>query len=383
MLTYHTGEAVDPLRLRVKRAVALHRAEDAVGYEAAREGLLARDAEATVTIGGREVTVAAFAGGSWARRRRGQTRADATVARVDGARPWASAGVEGDVEQEPRWRCEFLTARGQVKLMEAVQSSWSVQGSGVHRAIPATAADGRRVYANWLGAVFALDRETGKLLWTSRGFDEMVTGFAEMFERGSVMSPGRFTLAVTGPSTGEGSLVLATALPNERNRWNEPYRMQAYDAATGRVKWSSQGVGALEDAGFCGGPVAVGSDVLVVTYPQEGRTLTLRRLAAADGSERWSMPLGEFEPMNSRHGYEIAPMATVEAAGERVYVLTNGGAMVAVDVGSGAGGGPSIAWALKYAPPAHLGERELQPPGGRALTWSGRGRSGSAAACSI
>ena len=367
VLTYHTGQAVDPLRLRVKHTVALHRAGDASGFAAAREGLLARDAGATVMVGGREVTVAELLDGLGAAAG-GQKQSDPAAAPVAEARPWASAVEDGAAEQEPRWRCTFLTDRGQVKLMEAVQSSWSVQGSGVHRAIPAVAADGRRVYANWLGAVFALDRETGKLLWTSRGFDEMVTGFAEMFERGSVMSPGRFTLAVSGSGSGGGGggVVLATALPTERNRWNEPYRMQAYDAATGRVKWSSQGVGALEDAGFCGGPVAVGADVLVVTYPQEGRTLTLRRLAASDGSERWSLPLGEFEPMNSRHGYEIAPMATVELAGDRVYVLTNGGALVAVDAGGaggGSGGGPSIAWALKFAPPVHLGEQNYNRQG--------------------
>ena len=51
VLTYHSGEAVDPLRLRVKRAVALHRAGDVHGFTAAREALLARDAASTVSVG--------------------------------------------------------------------------------------------------------------------------------------------------------------------------------------------------------------------------------------------------------------------------------------------------------------------------------------------
>ena len=212
-------------------------------------------------------------------------------------------------------------------------------------------------------SIFALDRETGKLLWTTRGFDEMVTGFSEVVDRGSSISVGRYQIAVApagGGAGGEG-VVLVTTLPSERNRWNEPYRMEAYDAATGRVKWTSKGVGALENEGFCSAPVVVGSGVLVVTYPQEGRTLTLRQLSAADGSERWSMPLGEFEPMQSRHGYELAPMASVEAAGDRVYVLTNGGALVAVNRGDR--GDRSIAWALKFTPPDYLGEQNYSSRG--------------------
>ena len=77
LLTYQAGEALGGLggggvgaaeggaaegvggvvRLRVKRAVALARAGDAAGFEAVREGLLARDGDAKVTVGGREVAV--------------------------------------------------------------------------------------------------------------------------------------------------------------------------------------------------------------------------------------------------------------------------------------------------------------------------------------
>ena len=354
VLDYHSGGGVDPLRLRMKRAIALHRAGDRGGFAEARAGLLARDGEAMLNLGGRSVTVeqaldeldgSPEAGG-----------AASSGGADEGSGPGVYPFRGSSDEAEPRWRCTFLSEVGQVKLMEAVQSGWSAQGTGLHRAIPPVAADASRVYANWLGVVFALDRRTGKLLWTTRGFDEMVAGFGEMLERGSVISPGRYHVDVA--PVGGGAVVLATAMPGERNRWNEPYRMQAYEAATGRLKWSSQGIGAMEDAGFCGPPAVVGSDVLVVTYPQEGRTLTLRQLSAADGSERWSMPLGEFEPINSRHGYEVAPVVSLRVVGDRVYVLTNGGAMLAVDRP-----GRSIAWALKYAAPDNLGEQNYNRRG--------------------
>ena len=88
------------------------------------------------------------------------------------------------------WRCRFLTDVGQIKLMQAVQGGWSAQGTGIHRAIPPVAADAERVYANWLGVVFALDRATGKLLWTTRPFHEMANGFAEMAAAGQRAEPG-------------------------------------------------------------------------------------------------------------------------------------------------------------------------------------------------
>ena len=62
------------------------------------------------------------------------------------------------------------------KLQAAMTANgWAANMSGLRTAIPSTSTDGRRVYVNWLGIIFAADVNTGKLVWRSRAFSSSET----------------------------------------------------------------------------------------------------------------------------------------------------------------------------------------------------------------
>lgn len=84
---------------------------------------------------------------------------------------------------------------------------WSGEEAPVNGAVPPSATDGKRVYLNWLGIVFAVDAKTGKLLWRSRKFSDL-SNQAQQFVYGGV-NISRYTMALSG------NKVFVTGLPLE------------------------------------------------------------------------------------------------------------------------------------------------------------------------
>ena len=64
----------------------------------------------------------------------------------------------------------------------------------ISASVPPSATDGKRVYLNWLGIGFAVDAQTGKLLWRTRKFSEL-SNMAQQFVYGGI-NIGRYHLAL-------------------------------------------------------------------------------------------------------------------------------------------------------------------------------------------
>ena len=90
--------------------------------------------------------------------------------------------------------------------------------------------------------------------------------------------------------------------------------------------------------------------------------LVLRHLDLRSGAELWSLPLGTPQFVGDPDwGQQFLPIPALVVSGGRLYVLTNDGALLAVNVGR-----RQIEWAYKYEPPATSGngQRFFRPANG-------------------
>jgi outer membrane protein assembly factor BamB len=331
LLEQASAAEVDPLRLRIKQAFALHRSGANEAFEALRAALISRNGDDEIVLGGRSTKVAEL------------------LAKLDSADSPRSTDHAVDNQAEPlwtqlekleiAWQSRFLTSQGQEAIDEMTRQNWSANGSGINRMVPAIAYDGDRLYANWLGVVFAIDRNSGKVVWSSEPVGKMTENFQHIVNRGRA-SPGSYQIAVHGES------LLVISYPVENARWNEPYRLTVLDKATGKATWQAKEMEKFKELGFTSKPLVLEDQAVYVTHPLESQTLHLRGLSPANTADQWQMQLGEFEPMQSRHGNNSPPVTAILSHGSLVYVLTNNGALLAIDLEN-----RRTRWAIKFRKP--------------------------------
>ena len=70
----------------------------------------------------------------------------------------AAGKLELPRDDKPVWQIQFLDERLGKKLQQAFgNNNWGSQFSTLRVAVPSSATDGKRIYVNWLGIVFAAD----------------------------------------------------------------------------------------------------------------------------------------------------------------------------------------------------------------------------------
>ncbi|XAL98646.1 PQQ-binding-like beta-propeller repeat protein [Phycisphaeraceae bacterium D3-23] len=242
---------------------------------------------------------------------------------------------------------------------------------------PPTLADDRAVYAHWHGVVFAIELETGKLLWRSGRFTEAATGMAQRMST-PAGNPRGYKIALTD------SHVLVQSAGIAGNRQNDRFSLAAYDKQTGEVTWDSARIPAWRGQSFCGQPIVVNGQIYAIAHsvgsnvnannPNQGpggfddgqlpggnnRTLVLYRIDASTGNPQWSLPLGEADLRVSPNAqYAWMPHPTMRMDGRNLYVLTNNGAVLGVDTGTG-----EVAWAMRLQIPEGGGQQNYygSPP---------------------
>jgi outer membrane protein assembly factor BamB len=315
VLEHHPDSDVPEVRLHVKRALALSAAGRKSEFETARRRIAQQHSAATVRLGGRNVNAAEFLGGLEV----------ATIAEPNAGAslPPPSPPSGAPVDVEPLWQVPFLSDRGKKMMDQSIANNY--YRNGLETYVPVAAADGERLYCNWLGICFAVDLKTGKLLWRTEKFSQLYARFNDMQQR-SVQYEGFFIVP------GDGVVMAVSVPPDQLQNWPPSNRLIAYEAATGNVRWTSQTLGALAQQGIAGRPLIVGDEVLVLTHPQGQTQLTLRSLNLADGQELWSKLVGTAEQRTTRSGYPAAPVPNLLRVGRRLYILVNSGALVEFDL---------------------------------------------------
>jgi outer membrane protein assembly factor BamB len=318
------------LRIQTKRGIASARAGDVARLAEIATDVLAKFPGQTVKLGGRDVVAADFLQSLQLESKTRQQKPIVDASSVEMTLPASDA---------PAWQMEFVRTE-QFKEMNAQmgRNGWIGMMPDVSMTIPATATDGKRLYANWLGVVWAMDVTTGKMLWRTRKFSELNDKFMQLVQNGA--DTDHYYLTAAGES------VLVTGVPLNNLNQQENVRLVCLTSDSGKLKWTSQSPGPLNAPlsswSFCSAPLVVDQTIFVVAHPSQSQELSLLAVSLAKGTLDWSVPLGSAQSSQNWRGMSVVPTPVLLSHRGVIYVLTNNGALLAVNCS-----GHAIDWVFR------------------------------------
>lgn len=260
---------ISPALLTVKACVALARAGRRSEMESLRSELGDRYGDEVVAVAGRKGKVTE------------QLRRLIPASSIgNGADP--SAAEEG-----PSPQFEGISAAWQVKFASSVTAGMTQQeltqweASAASGAVPAVAIDGKRLYVNYMGYVFALDTSSGKMLWRSASFHNLDQSMAQ--GQGRMVDAKKFAILAA-----PGYVWCVGRDPKDMN-YNAATRLVCRRAETGEVVWQSQDLADYSGIELVGQPLMVRGTIYI-----GGRT------SQSGGGYYYGMS------DNARHEYAVA-----------------------------------------------------------------------------
>lgn len=325
VLAHHPESPVSRVRLLVKAATALARLGRWREFEDLRRQVRERHAVETVLIAGREVSALEHVERLAAEQTEEST---AGIARVpdDLSLPESA---------EPTWQFRFFT-QADTQTLASLGANW---GWGVRfpvvEMVPPVVVDEMRVYINLLGYHLALDRATGKLLWRSQRFHDLL----QKIQQSQMHQPEQYQLV-----DGGDRLWSVYRDVNRLGQQGQPFRLSCWEKASGKEIWQSQAIAELANWSLMGRPWVLGDRVITTGIKSDQPTeLYAVALKAEDGKLLWSTHLGTYQADPSQLWYQRGSHPYVVAHNSRVYVETSAGAIVELDPATGA-----VNWALPY-----------------------------------
>jgi outer membrane protein assembly factor BamB len=252
----------------------------------------------------------------------------------------AAEPLELPREDKPAWQVRFMDDAFSQRLEQTLRNmGWGGNEAPVSAAVPPSATDGKRVYLNWLGIAFAIDAKTGKLLWRTRKFTDLANQAQQMAYGGVNIT--RYHIAV------DGSRVLITGLPLDQinQGMGGAYRLVCHNGETGAVVWSTK-TGDGAPYSVASSPLVVGDTLYAAASRLNQQELHLLAFSAEKGKLQWSIPLGTPQASTDYRGQSQAPSPLLLHHAGMLYVVTNNGAVLAVDTT-----GRRIEWAFTCEPP--------------------------------
>lgn len=335
--------------LQIKRVLAMYRAGKHTAAAELFAGLKARYSASSLELGGQTVDPLAML---------------RQTLQNSGEMPDAiNVPIRGKLtipnqEERPLWHLEFLDQATRLNTNNGSDRGYYRSPDDLRRFVPGVVADQDRVYFAWLEVVFALDRVTGKIVWTDGSLKKIYKTTGQR-GNGNAGDPRNYRIAHGGDT------LLVTRAINAEDRRNAKHSLVAYGKQTGEVLWSSEehiDWPLIPDAGNQGKPSAAQVTVLGQAHVVDGqvgyavitRTDTtdcyLRRFDPKTGEVFWTIPLGSADPVS--FGYSRIrrmPQPTMSFSDGMLYVLMSNGALLAVNTSAG-----QLAWALKMGVPYDL-----------------------------
>jgi len=343
VLQYRPESALPRARLLVKSALALARAGRWDEFAEFKRQLHERHQGETVVLGGKPVHAEDHLEAIW---KEHQAEAKSAPAAERGDLPDLALPAALD----PAWQFRVMGPR-EAQMLANMGQNWGWGRLPVSEMVPSAVIDGQRVYVNLLGYHLAIDLKTGKLLWRSAKFHDMVQ---KMQNNPQGHNPEQYALAVSGDTLWS---VFRDA--QQMGQQGQPFRIGRWEAATGKPGWNSSTIAELQQWNFMGNPLPMDDRVVVAASKQgQGAELHLLSLAASDGKLRWSTHLGTHQAnQNQAWPPRRSAQPSLIAYGPKVYVDTHAGALVAVDRRTG-----SLDWGFNY---------ESEMPDGNNMRWWG------------
>jgi outer membrane protein assembly factor BamB len=329
VIDFRPETAIPRVRLLVKTAIALARAERWGEFEETRRQVRERHAGETVVLGGKQLPATERLDELAARHEK-----DARGAPADGLSASESdlALPKGDAL---RWQFRLFSSQQAQQLAQAGQNwGWGAQFP-VREMTPAAVMDDQRMYLNLMGYLMAVDLKTGKLVWRSAKLHEL----PQKVQQNQYHFPEQYSLALS-----HGVLWGVTRDVAQIGQHGQNFRLARWNAADGKPGWNSQNVAELQNWNMMGCPLPAGDRVYVCAGKQgQGAELHVLALAADNGKLLWSTHLGTHQADQSQMFYRRTSQPSLAMHAGRLLVDTHAGALAAVDVRDGA-----IDWGMIY-----------------------------------
>ncbi len=227
----------------------------------------------------------------------------------------------------PVWVVPFLSPAGQAAMAEAVASNIWNHG-GIETYVPDVACTSHRLYCNWLGVCFAVDRATGKLLWRTGPFKEVYQRFESLQQRQILIE--NFQILAEGDA-----VYVVRVAPDQYDRWPIQFRLERLDPETGKQLWSTGSGGLTEtftNQNVMGSPTLHAGTLYVISHGQGHTELQLHAIEPASGTVQWSLKLGTMQMVADQAGNQRHPLPTLMGIRTSLFVLTENGALLEVDI---------------------------------------------------
>lgn len=355
--------ALPKLRLHIKRCTALARASQWDRFDDALRQVRTEFAGERVTIGGKELVATEYLEAlraappttkpaivaSTTSPTTGPTTGPTTAPAPEPEIPLPTGSIQLPKEETPAWQIKLADDTLNRKLGQAVNGNqWAAQFTNLRGALPATTTDGRRIYVNWFGIIFAADVKTGKMLWRNRKFSELGDKLQNIVNSATDVDCYSATLAPGG------RLFVTGFVFTNLGNYQEPVRLVCMNTTDGKVRWSSTS-GSLSNWSFLGTPVINGDIVYAAARQRNGTDVSLLAVGAEKGELMWQVLLGTAQGGNNPYRNEaVVPPCTLVPANGMMYALTNNGAVVAVDTAA-----RRVDWAYTFPAPPVMREQNF------------------------
>lgn len=235
-------------------------------------------------------------------------------------------------KNKPLWKLTYLDETAEKAIVQS-QSDYYGRGKSYQTFVPSMAVDAKRAYINFYGVCFAIDLQSGKLVWRNAKFTDLGKHFSNYsFHRTSMLK--QYHISVSG------NTVLTTLIPEkEMNRYQASYKLIAYQGDSGKTLWTAK----IGSESFLSKPLVDGNHVYVISHAQNNKLIKLNSLSLKSGNKEWSIPLGTVVSGTSSNGAQIMPVPLIQKQGDSLTILTNNGALFEVSIPLKA-----INWVFRY-----------------------------------
>lgn len=335
-------------KLRVKIAVGLARLQRWGDFRQLFRVIEQQHAQEKLTIAGKEISPAEYL-----RPYLGRSQLNAAQLAAAGKKLPADIPLSGN--PEPLWQFRFFPHHDPVKDNQApglrMQQNWGWGGGGggVSEVVPSVAVDQDRVYVNFVGYALGIDQQHGKLLYRSGRFLDAI----QKAQQGQLQSIEQFTLALGSDRTWNIATDPAANNQQQGMRFRGDgntgsFGIWARELATGKEILAGKNITELKEWSMRGTPLVTPDRIFVcASKPNQRGELHLLALNPKDARLLWSTLVGTYVNEQQYYYYyqpQRSTQPTLMIDGDRLYVDTNAGSLVQIEVASG-----QVDWGLNYS----------------------------------
>ncbi len=328
---------LSPALLAVKAALGLFRAGRQSEFNQVRAELGDRYSDEKITLGGQTGSPAELL-------RRlvgdGQLPPNVKPSKIDARSAQAGPDLKGAVD--PTW---------QVRIADSVEAGMTPpeltqwESNPLSVALPPVAVHGSTLYANYLGHVFAVDLESGKMLWRSASFHQIEVPAMQEFAR--FIDCSRYAIVASD------EYVWSLARDLKDQNYFAPFQLICRRADNGEVVWKSPDLPDYAPFDLVGHPILADGKLFLAgktqANPQQRQGLPQQFVLAIqphDGKLLWKTEIGTFRQGQSFYFYysrDSTPQPRLVQRAGAVYIDTHVGVLGRLDAETG-----SLDWGFGY-----------------------------------